>query len=358
MNMSIKIKLAILERDISYLKKVSDWLRNEYTDKLEVYSFTDEAVALENLEESKIEVLLADDSFHIDAKTLPQRCSLAYLVESMGVDTVNNQTAIFKYQKVEQIYKQIIDVYADNPIRKGWIRPPIGNMCRITAFASAAGGVGSSSLAAACAINFAKRGKRTLYLNLEQLDASSVFFSGEGQFGMSKVVLSIKSKKANLALKLESYVRKDQSGVFFFAPADIAMDIIALRTEEILSLLYELQTMGAYDVIVLDSDFSLDDNTLNVFRKAHSIVLVSDGSEIANLKTERAFQAIEAIEQNADAPITNRIKLMYNRFNNKTSKMLSIEGLETIGGAPRLDRSTAVEMVRELSKLEVFENVQ
>lgn len=96
--------------------------------------------------------------------------------------------------------------------RVSFMRLPV-----LTLDCRAGGGVGSSSLAAACALNFAARGRSVLYLNLEKFGGSSQFFSGEGQFDMSDVVLSLKSRKANLALKLESYVRRDPRGVFFFA---------------------------------------------------------------------------------------------------------------------------------------------
>lgn len=78
----MKIKLAILERDMSYLKRIAAVFHAKYSDKLEIYSFTDEKVAMSALDQSKIDVLIASDVFEIDRTSLPKRCGFAYLVDS------------------------------------------------------------------------------------------------------------------------------------------------------------------------------------------------------------------------------------------------------------------------------------
>ena len=49
----MKIKLAILERDTSYLNRIVSVFNTKYTDKFEVYSFTNLEVALDYLETAK-----------------------------------------------------------------------------------------------------------------------------------------------------------------------------------------------------------------------------------------------------------------------------------------------------------------
>ena len=99
--------------------------------------------------------------------------------------------------------------------------------------------------------------------------------------------------------------------------------MMELNLEDITRLITELQFTGSYDYIVVDTDFSIDKEVLKLYRKAHSIVWVGDGSEISNVKLSRAFNALATIEQNADSPIPNRLSLIYNKFSNKTSKTLT-----------------------------------
>ena len=55
----MKIKLAILEKDKSYLSRIVTAFGARYADKLEIYSFTDYQVALSCLNEAKIDVFIA-----------------------------------------------------------------------------------------------------------------------------------------------------------------------------------------------------------------------------------------------------------------------------------------------------------
>ena len=50
------------------------------------------------------------------------------------------------------------------------MKTDIDGETKIITFLPVAGGVGSSTMAAACSYNIAARGKRVLYLNLEQLE--------------------------------------------------------------------------------------------------------------------------------------------------------------------------------------------
>lgn len=352
----MKIKLAILERDSSYLNRIVSVFNMKYGEKFEIYSFTDKDVALSTLDPSKIDVLLADDSFEIDVAMLPSRCGLAYLVENGDIESVREQRAIFKFQKVELIYKQILSVYAEKANDIGGVNFG-GDNCKLYVFSSPGGGTGSSSMAAACALHYARAGKKTIYLNLETFGGADMFFTAEGQFDMSDVIYAVKSKKANLALKLESCVRQDEQGVCFYAQSQIALDMMELGTEDILALVKELQMTGSYDYIILDMDFAADKNALSIFRKSHAMILVGDGSDLSNNKIQRAYKAIATMEQNADAPLTGRMALMYNKFSSKTSHAMEELGVRLLGGAPRYEHATPKQVVNQLAGMDMFDQI-
>lgn len=350
----MKIKLAILEKDRSYLTRIVSAFSARYADKLEIYSFTDYQVAMANLDMAKIEVLVANDAFEVDVKALPRRCGFAYLVDSLDIETVNDQRAICKFQKADLIYKQILSIYSENAGNVSGLK--LGDEeTRIIAFASPCGGCGSSSLAAACALHYAARGQSVLYLNLEKFGGADAFFEGEGQFDMSDVIFALKSKKTNLSLKLESCVKKDPRGVNFFAPTRVSLDMLELRTENVLRLLSELKVTGSYEYIIMDMDFGLDKDTLEIYRQAHGVVTVSDGSSVANTKITRAFSALTTMEQNADAPLASRLTLTYNKFSNKTGTPIGDIGIRLAGGAPRYEHATTEQVITQLAKLDFYD---
>ncbi len=352
----MKIKLAILEKDTAYLSRMISAFGAKFADKVEMYSFTDKGIAMSTLVQAKIDVLLSGDTFEIDLGELPRRCAFAYLVDSIGVDTVNGQKAICKYQKAELIYKQILSVYAEKAGNVSGLKLD-GDACNVIAFVSMCGGAGSSSAAAACARRYAAQGKKCLYLNLEAFGNADLFFSAEGQFDLSDVIFALKSKKANLPLKLESCVRRDGQGVYFYAGAKVALDVMELDSEEIIKLLSELKLTGAYDYILLDMEFSLDKACRDVLRRANAIVVVNDGSEMGNSKTSRALHALNILEQNHDDPLTKRMKFFYNKFSNKTSKILADTDISEIGGSPRYQHATISEIISALAALDAFDKI-
>lgn len=352
----MRIKLAILEKDPSYLNRIVSAFNTKYADKFEIYSFTDKEMALATLDPSRIDVLIASDSFDINVEALPKRCGFAYFVDAVDVDSINDQRAICKFQKADLIYKQILSIYSENSGRAAGLK--LGdNHAKVVAFSSPCGGVGASSLAAAFAVRMTKQGKKALYLNLEKYGSSDVFFAGEGQFDISDIIFSLKSKKANLAMKLESCVKQDHTGVYFYSQAKFALDMMELGKEEISRFISELRLTGIYDYIVVDIDFSLSKDTLDVFRTMSNIVMVGDGSEVSNMKIFRTYNALVALEQNTDNSLLNKLLLVYNKFSNKTGK--AIEGIEinNIGGAPRYEHATTEQVITQLSNMSMYDKI-
>ncbi|MGN0316835.1 MAG: chromosome partitioning protein ParA [Lachnospira sp.] len=352
----MKIKLAILEKDTSYLKRIISVFSTKYSEKFEIYSFTDSSVALSTLDIAKIDVFLANDSFEIDINNIPKRCGFAYLVDSMDVETVNNHNAICKFQKVDLIYKQILSIYSENTGSVAGLK--IGDdTAKVIAFESVSGGCGASTMAAACALHFAAQGKKTLYLNFEKFGSSDSFFSADGQFDMSDVIYALKSKKANLALKLESFVKQDPRGVYFYSQSKIALDMMELSIDDIIRLITELKLTGSYNVIIIDMDFSIEENIFKMLEQTQAIVWVGDGSEISNNKLYRAYTSLSTMEQKIDVPLTNRLVLIYNKFSNKTCKTLDDIGIRNIGGNPRFDHATSAMVLEQVAQKDMFDKI-
>ncbi|MEE1517999.1 MAG: chromosome partitioning protein ParA, partial [Lachnospiraceae bacterium] len=150
----MKIKLAILEKDTSYLNRLVSAFGTKYADKFEIYSFTDKAVAMDNIDKAKIDVFVAGSEFEIDTEILPRRCGFAYFVESIEIDTYKNQMAICKYQKADLIYKQILSIYSENAGNISGLK--LGeDVSRVIFYTSVSGGTGSSSMAVATAMHYA-----------------------------------------------------------------------------------------------------------------------------------------------------------------------------------------------------------
>lgn len=350
----MKIKLAILESDVSYLKRIVSVFNTKFVDRLEIYSFTDKEVALSILEKKRINVLLASDVFEIEEVEIPKQCAFAYFVDSSEIDSVNGQKAICKFQKAETIYRDILGIYAENSGNTATFKMMDGT-CKVLMFSSPAGGVGNSTMAAAFSVCCAKSGKKVLYLNLEKLGSADAFFSADGSSTMSDVLYALKGKKTKLSFKIESCVKQDKSGVYFFSQTKFTLDMAELSYEDWGQLINELKTTGFYEYIIIDMDFAIDVEYLKLYEYVNNAVWINNGTTIANGKTYRAFQACNMIGRDMDMNVADKIVLIYNKFSNKSCKIIDAElGMDSLGGAPNYLNISNEQIIEQLSNMEIF----
>lgn len=177
----MKIKVGLLDQDTNYLKRMTIAFTSRFADKVEVYSFTMPDVAIEEANDRKLDVFLFSREYDIDVSKLPDRCGYAYLVDAQNVEMIDDIMTVSKYQKAELIYKKILSIYSEraNNTSKSIANEDIHT--KIVYFTSVSGGCGTSTVAGAAAKRFAKYGKRVLYLNLEYISSTEVYFQGEGE---------------------------------------------------------------------------------------------------------------------------------------------------------------------------------
>ncbi|MBP3335339.1 MAG: chromosome partitioning protein ParA [Ruminiclostridium sp.] len=352
----MKIKLALLDSDLNYLSRIVSAFNTKYPEKFEIYSFTKYENAMSELESSHIDVLVASDYFDVDVSRLPKRCGFAYFVDSSDIDSINNQRAICKFQKADLIYRQILSIYSENASAVSGLKLT-DDSCKVIAFTSPSGGVGSSVMAASCALHFAAQSKKTLYLNFEKLGSSDLYFNAEGQFDISDIIFALKSKNSNLAMKMESCVKQDSRGVYFFSKPKVALDMLELGTDEIIRLVADAKLSGNYSYIILDIDFDMDPGLINILRQTNAVIWTGDGSEISNLKIKSAYDALTILDGNADSQLLNRTMLIYNKFSNKSSTAVQGVDLKNIGGAPRYEHATTAQILEQLMTMDMFDKI-
>ena len=353
----MRIKVALLDDDKNYLNRLSSVFSNNFSDKLEIYSFSNAEVAVSELEKNKINVFLASETFDINTELLPVGCGFAYFVSSTGVETLRNQKTICRFQKAELIFKEILGIYSENVSDAISIKFEGDGTSSLITFVSASGGVGTSTAAVACAKKIARCGKKVLYINLEMFGSADNFFSGAGQFDLSNVIFSLKSKKSASVLKMESYVKEDASGVYFYSSPKMALDVIDLSVEDIETLFSSIKMMNSYEFIVVDIDFSFSPTVIKLLEMSQCIVCVSDGSEVSNDKFIRAYQALEVFEQQKEINILSKLTLLYNKFSSRTGKVIDNRTIKSLGGMRVVSNADEAQIIDEMIREDIFDKI-
>lgn len=329
------IKVAMLSENANYIKRMASNFNNLFSDKLEMYLFTNQEHAMEALLTKKIDVFLSDGNYEIDQQKIPKKCGFAYLADTPDIDTIRGVRTVCKFQKAELIYKEILDIYSENVSEVIGFKTD-GNRARVILFTAAAGGMGCSTAAAVCAGALAAKGKRVLYLPLSTFERSEEWFHAEGTADFGSVLYALKSKKANFALKIESCVRKDETGVSFFQASPSALDMMEFSDEEMKSLMEVLELNGEFDYLILDTPFALTSRVFDIMRESYCTIFVTNGSKTANHKTKRALEAIHILDEQKEDLMMSKVRLLYNGLEEKTGEALAEWENVAMGKIPKL----------------------
>ena len=347
----MKIKLAMLESDSGYIRRIVPVLHSRYANEIEVYSFTDVDAAMECLEEKKIDIFLSSDSFKIDFSAVPKRCGFAYLVESPDIHSIDDKQAICKYQKPELIVKQVMSMYSEHiPNVTGAANDKNGNMKTI-AFCSPCGGTGTSTAAAACAIALAAKGYRVLYLNSEIYGDADLFFASDGQFDFSDVIYAVKSNKSNRALKLRSTVKQDSSGVYFYSSVKVPLDMMEMTAEDYKTLYAELAALGAYDYVVCDTEIPKTHSAFEMFNYCNSVVIVSDGRLTASSKLKKLVRTVQILDGQSESGMMRKMWLLNNKSVGRENGQSE---LRVLGSFPVYQTVAPAQLAKQLSMSNIF----
>ncbi len=350
----MKIKLAMLESDSAYLRRVVAMFNGKFAEELEIHSFTDMDAAMTCLEEKKIDVFLASNTFKVDYAKIPKKCGFAYLVESLDISMFDNKKAICKFQKGELIYKQILSIYSEHMPNITGITSSENGAMKTIAFCSPCGGVGTSTAAAACAIALVNAGYRVLYLNTEVYGDADTFFSCDGQFDFSDVIYAIKSNKTNRAMKLQSTVKQDQSGVYFYSSVRVPLDMMDMKAADYLTLQNELKALGNYDYVVMDMDAPTRQSSFEFLQHCNAVVFVSDGSAISEAKINKTVCGIQILDGQSDFAIQPRTWLLRNKV--MTNDAMQNE-IRLLGSFPVYQTVAPAQMTKQLSISDAFQQL-
>ncbi|MDD6826725.1 MAG: hypothetical protein PUE12_11585 [Oscillospiraceae bacterium] len=350
----IKIKLGIVDSDRLYLKRLTDFLGRKYSTQIEIYSFSESEGVLEAVKENRINVLAVSSDTEIDPDKIADFCMFAYITDSGIIDTYNGRRTIFRYQRADVIYKQILGLYSEKLADKVRYRTTGAKKANISLFLSVCDGAGATTAAAAFAEHQTRIGKKTLFLNLKQFRDTGSIFNAAGEGTFTDVIFALKSRKVNMTLKMESVVKQNSSGVYFYDTCTSPLDYTEIREDELKVLIDEMSTSFGYDDVVIVSDFFITDRLIILLEYAKEIIMVSgDGKQFKTYLTYRTG-AIEKIEKRRHINITDKLRVIFNRT--KFSKTFHTD-IPVIGIQADISTDDEREIVKKFSASDMFDKI-
>ena len=347
------IKLAVIEKDPRFLDRLTAVFSKNYSDKLEIYPFTDSEVAISTLQFVKPHILIADESIRIPQNALPEDCALAYFVSAVGTDQIDGYRAICKFQRAELIYKQLLGILSDraNPA----ISNSQGSKTKLITFTSPAGGVGVSTTAAAFSLRLASLGHKVLYLDLDAYSSPSLYFRGEGEYTFGDVLHTLIHKDGNLTELLGRTARTDPRGVSYFAEASPSIVYPPLTAEAVSRLLRELRIISAFDYIVVDIPFDKFLRQEDLWERSSGIILLSDSTEGSLCKLVRGYYALSHAVAAKGLSIDPNLSLITNKSSSFPLGIHELSHLRNLGQIPFVSTGDSARQISSVASLPLFD---
>ncbi|GEM_PF-1516427 len=368
----MKIKLALLDFDKSYVQRFYDAINKSYSNKLEIHAFTNENSLLNFLKDNKIDILLINENINLKIKH-DNKFIVLKLVEKHAVDNEfysneNSSYFVYKYQRISLIYKEILNAYSKiykafneknhyfNDLHSNTMQEINSiNNTTIISFMSQGLGSGTSAIASSLALRLAEKNKKTLFLDIQSFATINSIFSAEGKFSMSEIIYAVKSKKENIAIKLEAALKMDSSGVFFYDPCENPFELNELKSDELIKLLHFFSEFGAYEYIIIDTNYLMNELCLSLLKHSDKIFFVTEAKEDNQIRLNKIIKSISITEIHDNQKYMDKIGIVCNKFINNMMNDGWNEEFEFVCYIPKYNDVSIKSIAREIAKTSILD---
>ncbi len=277
----MNIKIAIIDNDINYLERLSGVLQ-QY-DELIVAVFTKIESFQQTMEFEDFQIIVFNPDISAQQLIFPSKVMPICLCtqESVNRSLYQNIPAVQKYQRISNIYKQIIKNYAEH-VKDSEMDYFKAASTRVIVVHSPVGGSGKTTISLAIAGKIQKMGKRVLFLSMEQCNSSAICCDIK-EDGITCLVETLNTN-SSFELKLKGILKQNMAGIYYVECFSRLVDYDDVKGEEIEKIIHKIKMCDVCDYIVIDTGSTLDDVNKAVLNSADRIVIIQRSGELADAK--------------------------------------------------------------------------
>lgn len=285
----MNISIAIGDTNREYVERLSEVLQ-QYHD-LTLSIFTNFDSLQKALEQNRFDIVLFDPDISQERLTV-SAVKLAvcfYYDHCVNLNMYANCAKVLKYQRVSNIYKDILREYAD----KAGGAEEFGNRmktCLIGVY-SPVGGAGKTTIALALASRLKAMGNQILFVNTEQLESSSIV-NRHDEDSMAMLIEDTGNENVNFKVKLMAVSKHGMDDLEYLEGFTRLVDYDAVTEEEITRVFERIKKESDYQYVIIDMASHLDQVNKAVFALADQIILVERPGELPVKKVELFAQQV------------------------------------------------------------------
>lgn len=240
--------LWIADPEALYARAFMEYVNLKKSHLFRVRMCTEEKQLEKIFSEEEIEILLISAEWYQSCRDLLRNECVIVLSEGSIPAELRIYPAVYKYQSVENILREIMYYYSEQENEAGYFTG-IHKDNRVIGVYSPIGGIGKTTFALALGQVLAEN-QNVLYLNLEECSGFKEFLGGS-HWNLSDLIYFLRQNKTPFLYRLNSMVQK-LDRMDYIPPCEFYTDFRQITVEEWQQLLHLIRTQSSYDFIILD----------------------------------------------------------------------------------------------------------
>ena len=246
-------KLWIADSDVSYMEAFREYVNLKKSHLFQVRMCTDKEQLTRIFSEEEIEVVLLTAEWYLVCKDLIHSECVILLSEGSLPRELSKQRAVYKYQSVENILREILFYYSEIETEEE-LFTGVHRDNRVIGVYSPADGIYKYGYKSRFALGLGQvlsENRNVLYLNLEECSGLLEILGGS-HWNLSDLIYFLRQKnKTPFLYRLNSMVQKFDK-LDYVPPCESYRDFQEITVEEWQKLLYLIRTQSSYDFVILD----------------------------------------------------------------------------------------------------------
>lgn len=246
----VKVKntrLWIADPEASYVEAFREYVNLKKSHLFQVRMCTEQDQLVKALSAEEIEILLISAKWYEKLEDFIRNECVIFLSEGSLPKELNRFPAVYKYQSVENILREIMYYYSDQDEDAYYTQVQRDN--RVIGVYSPSEGIRKNKFALTLGQVIAED-RNVLYLNLEECSGLSEILDGS-HWNLTDLIYYLRQNKASFLYRLNSMIRK-LDRMDYIPPCESYTDFQQITAEEWQRLLHLIRTQSTYDVIILD----------------------------------------------------------------------------------------------------------
>ena len=296
--------LVLCDTEEEYARLMSEYLKSHREIAWDIRTYTDVSLLMEFAGEETIKLLVvADNAYTEEVRRLP--AGRTVLLNESGVMRWNQVRNINKYQKAEDVYKEIVNEFMD--VAQTMLpRLAAGSNTRLIGMFSPVKRCLQTSFALTFGQMLAEK-FRVLYLNFEHCAGNRELLPDTQTRDLTDLIFFLNTDKERFLLRMQTILQK-KGKMDYIPPVRAGMQLLEVTPEEWLEMLRRIGESEEYDYVILDLSENIQ-GLLQLLRLCTRIFTLTKDDRAARGKVAQYEQVLALYEYEDILQKTSMYKL-------------------------------------------------